>query len=389
LFHQGFLAKVLLMISFVVLPFDYSSQILANVASSTSLASEVIVSNQIDSNALRFRAVKSISGWSSGVSQALEFKAPLVAVVAAKNPRSQPVVTPDVDDKGADTLKGDSAVPQPQNCLAAEAILPKAGASQLFQVQVRGQVVANMPTQAQAAALAEHLQQNLESPSFDPSSLQATLVDTIPVGKAGNTVLFQIDKDLSTQFDRNPELIAIGWINSLRLALDVPPIALADAQTQMLALSPSNQQLQGKASWYDSSLAGNPTATGETFDSMALTAAHPTLPFGTYLKVTNQETQDSVIVRINDRGPYLEDRSLDVSGEAARCLNSEVAGVVPFQAVVMAPPPSSAPQSSDAANSAPQSSDAQSSTAASSTPTNSAMSPAAEVSEEATPSPVP
>ncbi|HEY9642361.1 MAG TPA: septal ring lytic transglycosylase RlpA family protein [Coleofasciculaceae cyanobacterium] len=444
------------MLSFVVLPVDYSSPILASLASSANFALEVAeprpaiaplpllsssalgrlttsgatnsalvsaipklpfltplriaiptvffqpaffrstsspdmvaqrTSDQLASSTLRLRVVKSISSWSSGVSKALEFKAPLVAVVEVKNPRSHPVPALDKDkegeDKGANTVKGDSernsAAPQPQNCLAAEAILPKAEIPQLFQVQVKGQVVANMPTQAQAATLAERLQQTLERPGFDPTSLQAALIDTIPVGKAGDTVLFEIDNSLSNQFDRNPELIAIGWINSLRTALEVPPIALADAQTKMLDLSPSNRQLKGKASWYDSSLAGNPTATGETFDSTALTAAHPTLPFGTYLKVTNQETKDSVIVRINDRGPYLEDRSLDVSGEAARCLNSEAAGVVPFQAVVMATPKSSTPESSVSQPSAPERSGAE----------GSGVNQTTETPEEATPSPTP
>jgi rare lipoprotein A len=79
------------------------------------------------------------------------------------------------------------------------------------------------------------------------------------------------------------------------------------------------------------------TATGETYNQHEFTAAHPSLPFDTYLKVKNRENGDSVIVRINDRGPYISDRSLDLSREAARCLNSEKAGILRFEAVIMQP----------------------------------------------------
>ncbi len=73
----------------------------------------------------------------------------------------------------------------------------------------------------------------------------------------------------------------------------------------------------GMASWYGKRFHGGPTASGETFDMNALTAAHRTLPFGSKVKVTNLETGSNVIVRINDRGPFNEDRLIDVSAAAA------------------------------------------------------------------------
>ncbi|WP_071880806.1 septal ring lytic transglycosylase RlpA family protein [Geitlerinema sp. PCC 7407] len=79
------------------------------------------------------------------------------------------------------------------------------------------------------------------------------------------------------------------------------------------------------------------TATGEIFDQSELTAAHPSLPFDTYLKVKNLKNGYSVIVRINDRGPYFENRTLDLSREAARRIDSEKTGVVPIEAVIMRP----------------------------------------------------
>jgi rare lipoprotein A len=72
-----------------------------------------------------------------------------------------------------------------------------------------------------------------------------------------------------------------------------------------------------KASWYGPKFHGKMTANGEIYDQMAFTAAHKRLSFGTLLKVTNTKNGRSVIVRINDRGPYIEGRDLDLSKGAA------------------------------------------------------------------------
>lgn len=90
------------------------------------------------------------------------------------------------------------------------------------------------------------------------------------------------------------------------------------------------QSETGLASWYGPGLHENTTAGGEIFDMNELTAAHPTLPFDTRVKVTNLRNKKTVIVRINDRGPFIKKRIIDVSMEAARRLeiiNSGVAKV--------------------------------------------------------------
>ncbi len=74
----------------------------------------------------------------------------------------------------------------------------------------------------------------------------------------------------------------------------------------------------GEASYYSDELAGNPTASGEPFDPARLTAAHRTLPLGSRVRVTNAQTGKSVVVRVNDRGPYHERRIIDLSWAAAR-----------------------------------------------------------------------
>ncbi|OWQ97737.1 septal ring lytic transglycosylase RlpA family protein [Sphingopyxis witflariensis] len=74
----------------------------------------------------------------------------------------------------------------------------------------------------------------------------------------------------------------------------------------------------GMASYYGNELAGNRTASGERFNPGELTAAHRTLPFGSLVRVTNTSNGDSVVVRINDRGPFSHGRVIDVSHAAAR-----------------------------------------------------------------------
>ncbi|MDQ6979396.1 MAG: septal ring lytic transglycosylase RlpA family protein, partial [Mariprofundaceae bacterium] len=76
----------------------------------------------------------------------------------------------------------------------------------------------------------------------------------------------------------------------------------------------------GNASWYGKRFHGGPTASGEKFDMNALTGAHTTLPFNSKVKVTNIDTGANVILRINDRGPFREDRLIDVSAAAAERL---------------------------------------------------------------------
>ena len=88
----------------------------------------------------------------------------------------------------------------------------------------------------------------------------------------------------------------------------------------------------GKASWYDQ--VGSPTASGESLDTFTATAAHRSLPLASYAKVTNLDNRRSVIVKINDRGPYIRGRIIDLSPRAADVLKMKRAGVV---AVVVEP----------------------------------------------------
>jgi rare lipoprotein A len=99
---------------------------------------------------------------------------------------------------------------------------------------------------------------------------------------------------------------------------------------------PALETQAGEATYYANSLAGHSTASGQKYDPDALTAAHRTLPFGTVVRVTRSDAEKSVVVRINDRGPFgKESRIIDLSYRAARELDMLRAGVVPVRVDVL------------------------------------------------------
>jgi rare lipoprotein A len=95
----------------------------------------------------------------------------------------------------------------------------------------------------------------------------------------------------------------------------------------MPSTSAKNCEQTGIASYYGGKFIGRPTASGEIFDAKKLTAAHKTLPFGTMVKVTNSSNNKTVIVRINDRGPFVAGRIIDLSEDAAKKIDMIQAGV--------------------------------------------------------------
>jgi rare lipoprotein A len=111
-----------------------------------------------------------------------------------------------------------------------------------------------------------------------------------------------------------------------RETLPAPMVAPQVKEEVPNAEGPKVEQV-GNASWYGPAQDGKETASGETFDQNKLTAAHPTLPLGTKAVVTNLETGKSVTVTINDRGPFVKGRKIDLSRAAARQIGMSKNGV--------------------------------------------------------------
>lgn len=95
------------------------------------------------------------------------------------------------------------------------------------------------------------------------------------------------------------------------------------------------QAITGEASWYGPGFHGRTTANGETFNQEELTAAHRSLPFGTKVRVTNVNNGRSVVVRINDRGPFAAGRVIDLSAAAARVIGMLGSGIAPVQLEIL------------------------------------------------------
>ncbi|NER20941.1 MAG: septal ring lytic transglycosylase RlpA family protein [Symploca sp. SIO1C2] len=142
---------------------------------------------------------------------------------------------------------------------------------------------------------------------------------------------------------QNLAVDALQATNRLRRLMgDAPPLqeitGMPAPAHQVAQLSPERvQQLRrsGMASWYGPGFHGRKSASGERFNQNALTAAHRTLPFGTNVLVTNLNNGRSVIVRINDRGPFIRGRVIDLSIAAARVIGMVNSGVAPVNVQVL------------------------------------------------------
>lgn len=93
--------------------------------------------------------------------------------------------------------------------------------------------------------------------------------------------------------------------------------------------------IRGQASWYGPGFFGNKTANGEIYRPGTMTAAHPSLPFGTRVRVTNLNNGRSTVVRINDRGPYVGGRIIDLSETAAESIGMKSSGVAPVKIQIL------------------------------------------------------
>jgi rare lipoprotein A len=134
-----------------------------------------------------------------------------------------------------------------------------------------------------------------------------------------------------------------------------PYVALGKTYTPLTRMG--NFKQRGSASWYGKKFHGQRTSSGEVYDMYAMSAAHPTLPIPSYARVTNLANQKSVIVRVNDRGPFLHERAIDVSYTAAHKLGIvgsgsgevEVESIAASGPVQSRPPENSAPVAMTAA----------------------------------------
>jgi rare lipoprotein A len=124
------------------------------------------------------------------------------------------------------------------------------------------------------------------------------------------------------------------WRHCLIVACAMIMIFLSACSHRASVAIPSKYQT-GQASWYGEKFNNSRTASGEKFNMNKLTAAHPTLPFNTVVRVENLKNGRTVKVRINDRGPFIKGRIIDLSREAAEKLDMIREGVVPVRIEIL------------------------------------------------------
>ncbi|MGK7941677.1 MAG: septal ring lytic transglycosylase RlpA family protein [Crocosphaera sp.] len=142
---------------------------------------------------------------------------------------------------------------------------------------------------------------------------------------------------------RNQGVDALQATNRLRRLMgDAPPLSAIKNpnktptnESGLASVRPVASRRKGMASWYGPGFHGRLTANGERYNQNGLTAAHKTLPFGTQVRVTNLKNGRSVIVRINDRGPYIHGRVIDLSKGAANVIGLISSGVAPVQLEIL------------------------------------------------------
>jgi len=128
--------------------------------------------------------------------------------------------------------------------------------------------------------------------------------------------------------------LALALLVGLGAAQDPATAGSADKKTAAVNRAPigllaknAHPYQVGTASWYGEDFEGKPTASGEPYNMYELTAAHPSLPLGTFVRVTNLRNRRAVVVRINDRGPVVAGRIIDVSYSAAKVLSFQSQGI--------------------------------------------------------------
>jgi len=140
---------------------------------------------------------------------------------------------------------------------------------------------------------------------------------------------------------------AIRWVPLMFLicpAMEAPLVAHLSAPVKPI------KSWVGNASWYGPEFDGKKTANGEHFNSEALTAAHPNLPFGSWVRIVNPRNGRFELVRINDRGPYQEGREIDVSYRVARKIGLINSGVSQVRLELMQLPPKRTREESESLN---------------------------------------
>ena len=196
-----------------------------------------------------------------------------------------------------------------------------------------------------AQAFAKRLNELSQDNKFKAENLTVSLnSDKSHSIKLNSEELLKLDQEvILPDTTGNQAVDALQATNRLRRLMgDAPPLTAIEnpsktpsKESGLASVRPVTSRRKGMASWYGPGFHGRLTANGERYNQNGLTAAHKTLPFGTQVRVTNLHNGRSVIVRINDRGPYIHGRVIDLSKGAANVIGLISSGVAPVQLEIL------------------------------------------------------
>lgn len=214
------------------------------------------------------------------------------------------------------------------------------GGREVGEVLINGQVVLRVRTNAgglspfQRAAIIAGRLAACSGGAYRPDSILPDVINGNNAVSWRGELIITVDAAHAKLNYTTQYLLAKVWANNMRRAFGCEPVpseyVLDNGNPEVITAFCT-------ASWYGDGFNGRVTASGETFDSSALTAAHRYLPFGTQVRVTNLHNGKSVVVTINDRGPYVEGRIIDLSKGAAAALGMKEQGIGPVKLEVMGP----------------------------------------------------
>lgn len=206
-------------------------------------------------------------------------------------------------------------------------------AEDTWDVMLNGHVVlrmrcpnGGMPPEERAGCVMQRLVEALTTVSFEDIKPAITKGSFAVV--AGARHIVTVDVAHAGANGSSCYALALSWANNMRLALGGFALSSSDLAHLISfdAVDPYRVSV-GRASWYGGRWNGRLTANGEIYDEMSLTAAHRTLPFGSIVRVTNLICGTQVVVRINNRGPYIAGREIDLSRAAAETIGLVRPGV--------------------------------------------------------------
>jgi len=177
-----------------------------------------------------------------------------------------------------------------------------------------------------AGCVVERLNEALETASVE--DIKPAVIEGSFAVVVGQRHIVTVDAENAKANNSSCYELALKWANNMRLALGGLPVSSCDNGhlVSLDAVHPYGVSV-ARASWYGGRWNGRLTANGEIYDEMSLTAAHRTLPFGSIVRVTNLLSGKQVIVRINNRGPYISGREIDLSTAAAEAIGLIRTGV--------------------------------------------------------------